>query len=194
VGLAAETDGAPGSIVGVAIVGMPVARMLADGWTVEVTRLCTDGSRNACSMLYPSSSAPAVSSRSVRARTHDRTPTVHQRTLDTTRRTVTAGVPHALSPGMNNASLVLLADQAIRFAVNGAYDYLRTQGIDARKHVDALLPILREEAGRGAAVGIDDARAAFEANMPQVATATFAATMNLAGIAAAKRFVAQMGT
>lgn len=40
------------TIVGVVIVGMPVARMLADGWTCEVTRLATDGSRNACSMLY----------------------------------------------------------------------------------------------------------------------------------------------
>lgn len=37
---------------GVAIVGRPVARMLNDGWTAEVTRLATDGSRNACSMLY----------------------------------------------------------------------------------------------------------------------------------------------
>jgi L-amino acid N-acyltransferase YncA len=37
---------------GVAIVGRPVARMAADGWTAEVTRVCTDGARNACSMLY----------------------------------------------------------------------------------------------------------------------------------------------
>lgn len=37
---------------GVAIVGRPVARMLQDGWTAEVVRLCTDGTRNACSMLY----------------------------------------------------------------------------------------------------------------------------------------------
>src|SRR5688572_24232208 len=37
---------------GVAIIGRPVSRMADDGWTVEVTRLCTDGSRNACSMLY----------------------------------------------------------------------------------------------------------------------------------------------
>lgn len=36
-------------VVGVAIVGRPVARMLQDGWTLEVTRVCTDGSRNACS-------------------------------------------------------------------------------------------------------------------------------------------------
>lgn len=37
---------------GCVIIGRPVARHLDDGWTVEVTRLCTDGSRNACSMLY----------------------------------------------------------------------------------------------------------------------------------------------
>lgn len=39
-------------IVGVAIVGRPVARHMDDGWTLDVNRLCTDGSRNACSMLY----------------------------------------------------------------------------------------------------------------------------------------------
>jgi len=40
------------AVVGVAIVAMPVARMLQDGWTAEVRRLCTDGTRNACSLLY----------------------------------------------------------------------------------------------------------------------------------------------
>lgn len=39
-------------IVGVCIVGRPVARMLTDGWTVEVLRVATDGTRNACSKLY----------------------------------------------------------------------------------------------------------------------------------------------
>jgi hypothetical protein len=39
-------------VVGVVIVGMPIARMLADGWTCEVTRLASDGSKNVCSMLY----------------------------------------------------------------------------------------------------------------------------------------------
>lgn len=39
-------------IVGVAIVGRPVARMRDDGMTAEVTRLCTDGTKNACSFLY----------------------------------------------------------------------------------------------------------------------------------------------
>jgi len=36
---------------GVAIVGRPVARGNDDGWTLEVNRCCTDGARNACSML-----------------------------------------------------------------------------------------------------------------------------------------------
>lgn len=39
-------------VVGVAIVGRPVARMRDDGATAEVTRLCTDGTKNACSFLY----------------------------------------------------------------------------------------------------------------------------------------------
>jgi len=33
-------------------VGRPVSRMLDDGHTLEVTRLATDGTANACSMLY----------------------------------------------------------------------------------------------------------------------------------------------
>jgi len=33
-------------------VGRPVARRSDDGWTLEVTRLCTDGAPNACSFLY----------------------------------------------------------------------------------------------------------------------------------------------
>jgi hypothetical protein len=48
--LAAEAD--DGQLVGVAIVGRPVGRGLQDGRTVEVTRVATDGTRNACSFLY----------------------------------------------------------------------------------------------------------------------------------------------
>lgn len=48
-GAALESDGA---IVGVVCVGRPVARNLQNGFTCEVTRLCTDGTRNAASMLY----------------------------------------------------------------------------------------------------------------------------------------------
>jgi len=41
-----------GVLRGVCIVGRPVARGYDDGLTIEVTRLCTDGAPNACSMLY----------------------------------------------------------------------------------------------------------------------------------------------
>lgn len=39
-------------VVGVAITGRPVSRIRQDGYTLEVTRLATDGTKNACSMLY----------------------------------------------------------------------------------------------------------------------------------------------
>jgi len=39
-------------VVGVVMVGRPVARHLDDGWTLEVTRCCTDGTKNANSLLY----------------------------------------------------------------------------------------------------------------------------------------------
>lgn len=37
---------------GVAMCGRPVSRHLDDGKTLEITRVCTDGTYNACSMLY----------------------------------------------------------------------------------------------------------------------------------------------
>lgn len=39
-------------LCGVAIVGNPVSRHMMDGLTLEVNRLCTDGTKNACSILY----------------------------------------------------------------------------------------------------------------------------------------------
>lgn len=44
-----------GQVRGVAIVGLPVARAYCpprECWTAEVRRVCTDGCKNACSMLY----------------------------------------------------------------------------------------------------------------------------------------------
>lgn len=48
----AVNDG--GEVVGVIIVGRPVARHLDDGYTAEVTRCCVleEAPRNVCSMLY----------------------------------------------------------------------------------------------------------------------------------------------
>lgn len=39
-------------LVGVCIAGRPVSRYYDNGNTIEVTRLCTDGTYNACSILY----------------------------------------------------------------------------------------------------------------------------------------------
>lgn len=41
-----------GEIIGVCVVGRPVARNTSQYMVAEVTRLCTDGSKNACSFLY----------------------------------------------------------------------------------------------------------------------------------------------
>ncbi|HEV2594138.1 MAG TPA: XF1762 family protein [Sphingomicrobium sp.] len=49
-----------GAICGVAVTGRPVARPLDDGLTAEVTRLCTNGAANACSMLYAAARRVAV--------------------------------------------------------------------------------------------------------------------------------------
>jgi len=54
-----------GELVGVAIVGRPVARRLDNGTAAEIVRVCTDGTRNACSMLY------GACRRAARAMGHD---------------------------------------------------------------------------------------------------------------------------
>jgi len=47
-------------LVGVAICGRPVSRRLDDGKTLEVNRLCTDGTANACSILYGAAFRAAI--------------------------------------------------------------------------------------------------------------------------------------
>lgn len=49
-----------GQLIGVVVVGRPVSRMLDDGFTAEVTRLCTNGMRNACSFLYSAARRAAL--------------------------------------------------------------------------------------------------------------------------------------
>ena len=53
--LGADIDG---KLVGVSIVGRPVSGKNQHLW-VEVTRLCTDGTHNACSFLYAASARAA---------------------------------------------------------------------------------------------------------------------------------------
>lgn len=39
-------------ICGIAVCGRPVSRHLDNGYNLEILRVCTDGTPNACSMLY----------------------------------------------------------------------------------------------------------------------------------------------
>lgn len=59
-----------GSLCGVAIIGRPVARVLDTGWQVEVTRVATDGTPNACSALYGAAWRTAKEAGYVRALTY----------------------------------------------------------------------------------------------------------------------------
>ena len=51
-GLFAASVYSSGELVGVGVASLPKARMSRDGFTVEITRIATDGHRNACSKLY----------------------------------------------------------------------------------------------------------------------------------------------
>lgn len=57
--------------VGVACAGRP-CRMLQDGFTVEITRVCTDGSYNACSFAYGALRRAAVALGYIRVVTYTR--------------------------------------------------------------------------------------------------------------------------
>ncbi len=48
-----------GNVVGISIIGRPVSRHRDDGVTAEVTRLCTDGTKDAPSFLYGASARAA---------------------------------------------------------------------------------------------------------------------------------------
>lgn len=48
-----------GALVGICVVGRPVARGCDPYLVAEVTRLCTDGTKNACSFLYSAAARAA---------------------------------------------------------------------------------------------------------------------------------------
>jgi hypothetical protein len=51
IGIALDSD--PDTLIGVAQIGRPVAKALDDGWSLEVTRVCINGThKNACSFIY----------------------------------------------------------------------------------------------------------------------------------------------
>ena len=47
-----DVGGGTARLCGVAIAGRPISRKLDDGLTIEIRRVCTDGTYNACSILY----------------------------------------------------------------------------------------------------------------------------------------------
>jgi hypothetical protein len=47
------------NVVGISIIGRPVSRHRDDGVTAEITRLCTDGTKDAPSFLYGASARAA---------------------------------------------------------------------------------------------------------------------------------------
>ncbi len=49
--IAALTNNKEEEMVGVLVAAIPNARLLNDGWSIEFTRVCTDGTPNACSFL-----------------------------------------------------------------------------------------------------------------------------------------------
>lgn len=61
---------ADGTLCGAAIIGRPVARALDTGWHVEVTRVATDGTPNACSALYGAAWRTASAAGYLRALTY----------------------------------------------------------------------------------------------------------------------------
>ena len=52
-------DSETGKLLGVAVMGRPVARNTPQDKVLEVTRLATDGSRNCCSLLYAAAARAA---------------------------------------------------------------------------------------------------------------------------------------
>ena len=59
-----------GRLCAVAIVGRPVSRYLDDGFTLEVNRLCSDGTKNACSILYAAAARAAKAMGFIRIQTY----------------------------------------------------------------------------------------------------------------------------
>jgi len=79
--------------VGIAICGRPVARGSDDGLTLEVARLCTDGTPNACSKLYGACSRIAKEMGYVKIQTYilESEPGISLKASGWTMESVTAG-------------------------------------------------------------------------------------------------------
>lgn len=95
---------------------------------------------------------------------------------------------------MSGDRIEKLGTLAADAVMNGAAEYLRSQGVysPSDDDVEALLVIVRESAKSALGPAMDDANKAIKAGMPAVASATFSASFRLAGINAAKQFLASL--
>lgn len=83
-----------------------------------------------------------------------------------------------------------LVTAAADIAMRAAADYILQNGLRDSVDVDTLVVNLRANMKASLDAALNDARAAFECNMDQVAEATFRASMVLVGVQAAKDTVA----
>lgn len=107
-------------VVGVVVVGRPVARHQQDGETVEITRLCTDGTRNACSFLIGAAkrAARALGYRRMISYTLDSEPGASWRAAGMVQAGTVAGQPWSHTPGKHDRREV-----APLFGVNSSNDH-----------------------------------------------------------------------
>lgn len=89
-----------------------------------------------------------------------------------------------------------LGTRAADMAMKGAVDLLIARGFKTLRtmpteNVESLLEIIRGEIRDSLDGALADARAAFDAGMGGFASATFGASMTLAGTRAAKRFLGE---
>lgn len=84
------------------------------------------------------------------------------------------------------------AVRAAESSMRGAVEFLAPVGTPrptwSHDEVESLLVLIREETKKALPAALKDAREAMESGMGGFATATFTASMRLAGIAAAKRW------
>ena len=78
-----------------------------------------------------------------------------------------------------------LGARAGTYVMDGAREYLRSHNLTIHNYATAA-ESLKAAARVALPEAIADAKAALDAHMPDIATATFAATLRLAGIDAAK--------
>jgi hypothetical protein len=91
---------------------------------------------------------------------------------------------------MTEKGIDLFGKTAANTAMQAAVDFIKVNGLKGRVDLDAVVAELRRQIATALPAALDEARAAFDARMDSAATATFMASMRLAGINAVKAVAA----